>query len=317
MKKNYSKKLFEILNKINNEKHHNLTKCKKLKLTYSKNFIKKKIRLRNLKKNHSLSKNLISNSNFPKKFFFEKKNHLKNYFFKNKIRKKLEKEKRKDLWEIKKLKYSGELIKSEIRKIKKMYINFDKNIKVEFSEFNNKSDYNNLLKTEKKANSLLNISFLPKITKDKEIEKIKKNIKQKIVNFKNNQKVEKKNINKKYKNKLSKFSDFILKNKISKNDIKNFPTKSYEKKNAKEFLLACKLGQKKKVVYYLKKEKYLIYEYDYFNMTGLHWSVKRGHHEIIDLLLKNGSYNEFIDIYDRTPLYYAIENKDPVSLLCN
>ena len=309
-KNNYSMKLFQILNTINQEKHLNSTNSKKLKLPYSKNFIKNKMKVRNLAKHQSLNKNSILNSKIDKKITFEKKSNLKKTKKKNIIKNQL----KNNLWEIKKLKYSGQLIKREMCKIKKIYIDFDKKIKKDFSELNTKSKYNNLLRTEKDANSLLNLSLLPKIIKNNKFENIKNNIKKKLNNFKNLQNVDKRIINKKFNLKLSKFSNFLIKNKISKKNLKNFPKKSYDKKHSKEFILACKLGQKSKIKEFLKINKFLVYEFDYFNMTGLHWSVKRGHHEIISLLLENRSYYAFKDINDRTPIYYAIENKDPISL---
>jgi hypothetical protein len=41
-------------------------------------------------------------------------------------------------------------------------------------------------------------------------------------------------------------------------------------------------------------------------MTGLHWSCKRGHIEIVKLLVKHGADIDFQDIIGRTALYFAI-----------
>jgi ankyrin repeat protein len=37
-------------------------------------------------------------------------------------------------------------------------------------------------------------------------------------------------------------------------------------------------------------------------MTGLHWAAKRGHYQICNLLLKNKSHIDAMDIMGRTPI---------------
>lgn len=41
-------------------------------------------------------------------------------------------------------------------------------------------------------------------------------------------------------------------------------------------------------------------------MTALHWACKRGHFEIVKLLIENGADIEFLDIIGRPTLYFAI-----------
>lgn len=41
-------------------------------------------------------------------------------------------------------------------------------------------------------------------------------------------------------------------------------------------------------------------------MTGLHWAAKRGHLDIVRILLQHGADVDSKDIIGRTPLYFAI-----------
>ena len=46
-------------------------------------------------------------------------------------------------------------------------------------------------------------------------------------------------------------------------------------------------------------------------MTALHWACKRGHFEIVKLLVENGADIEFQDIIGRPTLYFAIIGGNP------
>jgi len=59
----------------------------------------------------------------------------------------------------------------------------------------------------------------------------------------------------------------------------------------------------------LIKNKFLVFDFDFFNMTGLHWAVKRNHIRVVKFLLKYNSFIDRVDIWDRKPLYYAVKNK--------
>ncbi len=61
----------------------------------------------------------------------------------------------------------------------------------------------------------------------------------------------------------------------------------------------------------LNTSKYLVYEFDYFNMTGLHWAVKRNQIDTVETLLKYKSYIDRVDLWERSALFYAIQNKNP------
>ncbi|CAD8179115.1 unnamed protein product [Paramecium pentaurelia] len=92
-----------------------------------------------------------------------------------------------------------------------------------------------------------------------------------------------------------------------------FSKKPYQKPNSKEFIHAVKLNQLEKVKQYLEKNKYIIFDFDYFNMTALHWSSKKGLYEMTEFLIKNHADVDAIDILNRTPLYLSIqENNIPI-----
>ena len=59
----------------------------------------------------------------------------------------------------------------------------------------------------------------------------------------------------------------------------------------------------------LRHSKLLVYEYDNFRLTALHWAVIREHRAVVDVLIEWGSFINATDIYERTPLYYAIRNQ--------
>ena len=61
------------------------------------------------------------------------------------------------------------------------------------------------------------------------------------------------------------------------------------------------------------KNQYLVFDFDYFNMSALHWSSKKGLYEMSELLIKYHADVDAIDILNRTPLYLAIqENNIPI-----
>ncbi|CAK58172.1 unnamed protein product (macronuclear) [Paramecium tetraurelia] len=92
-----------------------------------------------------------------------------------------------------------------------------------------------------------------------------------------------------------------------------FSKKPYQKPNSQEFIHAVKLNQLDKVKQYIEKNKYIIFDFDYFNMTALHWSSKKGFYEMTEFLIKNHADVDAIDILNRTPLFLAIqENNIPI-----
>ncbi|CAD8119429.1 unnamed protein product [Paramecium sonneborni] len=92
-----------------------------------------------------------------------------------------------------------------------------------------------------------------------------------------------------------------------------FSKKPYQKPYSQEFIHAVKLNQIEKVHQYLEKNQYLVFDFDFFNMSALHWSSKKGLYEMTELLIKYHADVDAIDILNRTPLYLAIqENNIPI-----
>ncbi|CAK84127.1 unnamed protein product (macronuclear) [Paramecium tetraurelia] len=82
--------------------------------------------------------------------------------------------------------------------------------------------------------------------------------------------------------------------------------KPFQKEHSYEFIQAAKQGKEFEVKEFIKDNKYLVYDFDYIYMTALHWACKRGHFEIVRLLVENGADIEFQDIIGRPTLYFAI-----------
>ncbi|CAD8197722.1 unnamed protein product [Paramecium pentaurelia] len=92
-----------------------------------------------------------------------------------------------------------------------------------------------------------------------------------------------------------------------------FSKRPYQKPFSQEFIHAVKLNQLEKVHQYLEKNKYLVFDFDFFNMSALHWSSKKGLYEMTEMLIKYHADVDAIDILNRTPLYLAIqENNIPI-----
>lgn len=92
-----------------------------------------------------------------------------------------------------------------------------------------------------------------------------------------------------------------------------FSSKPFQKKDSYELIQACKRGDDQKVKDLLKFNKYLVYDFDYvinskikIYMSGLHWACKRGHIDVVKILLNNGADIDFQDIIGRTALYFGI-----------
>lgn len=73
-----------------------------------------------------------------------------------------------------------------------------------------------------------------------------------------------------------------------------------------EFIHAVKLNQIDKVNELLDFNRYLVFDFDFYNMTGLHWACKKGLIDMAELLIKNHADVDAVDILHRTPLYLAI-----------
>ncbi len=113
--------------------------------------------------------------------------------------------------------------------------------------------------------------------------------------------------------KVKEFLFFIIALKIPHELLFEFPTKAYQHPRGLEFIEAAKLGKADKLSEMLFKcSALLAYEYDHFRQTALHWACKRNFRSCGEILIEANSYNNAIDIYGRTPLYYAIKNQNVI-----
>jgi ankyrin repeat protein len=55
----------------------------------------------------------------------------------------------------------------------------------------------------------------------------------------------------------------------------------------------------------LKRNRFIVYDYDPVHQTALHWAAKRNRPEIIGILVDYGAFIDSKDIGGRTPLFVA------------
>ena len=84
-----------------------------------------------------------------------------------------------------------------------------------------------------------------------------------------------------------------------------FAAESFFRQTSKAFFDAVKEGRVLEVNKLLRKEKYLIYEFDDTRQTPLHWAAIRGQHEVASILIEKKANINAKDIIGRTPLYNA------------
>lgn len=63
-------------------------------------------------------------------------------------------------------------------------------------------------------------------------------------------------------------------------------TKPFGRQGAEEFIKACRDGDYDQVSALLSRNKYLLFDFDWTNLTGLHWAVIRGHDLIVEYLIR-------------------------------
>lgn len=106
---------------------------------------------------------------------------------------------------------------------------------------------------------------------------------------------------------------FIISCKIPAELIFQFPSRPYQNPKSVEFIEAAKLGKNDRVSEMLVKvSPLLVYEYDHFRLTALHWAAIRNYPSCGEVLLDNNSFTNALDSYGRSPLYYAIKNQNSI-----
>jgi ankyrin repeat protein len=75
-----------------------------------------------------------------------------------------------------------------------------------------------------------------------------------------------------------------------------FSKKPYKRPNGLKFIDACRNGNVPLVEDLLMKDKYLVYDYDHIEQSGLHWAAKRNQTGVMKVLLKNKAYVNIADV---------------------
>ena len=57
---------------------------------------------------------------------------------------------------------------------------------------------------------------------------------------------------------------------------------------------------------------FLVFNYDYLKLTALHWAARRNNINTAIFLINNNSYTNSCDCWGRTPVFYAITNKNEI-----
>jgi hypothetical protein len=106
---------------------------------------------------------------------------------------------------------------------------------------------------------------------------------------------------------------FIISCKIPSELIFQFPSRPFQNPKSVEFIEAAKLGKSDRISELLVKESpLLVYEYDHFRLTALHWAAIRNLTSCGSVLLTNNSFTNGVDSYGRSPLYYAIKSQNVI-----
>jgi cytohesin len=186
------------------------------------------------------------------------------------------------------------------------------------------SSWFNLIKKENFSEKLQTTQDLIELQKDKKlIEMIQKLIN---TNFKLKKEVskvihenrEKEEYERKQKI-LSKFKIVLIKAAIhfkrlhiSINDFYKMEIKSIKPfSNEGTFRLICAIKDKDVNVinYILDHDSFLVYDFDNFKQTPLHWAAKRNVYEVISKMLYKGANINALDEAGRTPLHVSVENE--------
>ncbi|CAD8127621.1 unnamed protein product [Paramecium sonneborni] len=98
-----------------------------------------------------------------------------------------------------------------------------------------------------------------------------------------------------------------------------FSKKAFSCQFSKEFIFASKQNRIEQMQSFLITHPYLVFQYDYYNMTALHWACKYGWLDMVRLLLHYHADFDALDLMNRTPLSIAImeNHQEIVKLLLN
>ncbi|CAD8192269.1 unnamed protein product [Paramecium pentaurelia] len=85
-----------------------------------------------------------------------------------------------------------------------------------------------------------------------------------------------------------------------------FSKKAFSCQFSKEFIFASKQNRLEEMQSFLITHPYLVFQYDYYNMTALHWACKYGYLDMVRMLLDYHADFDALDLMNRTPLSIAI-----------
>ena len=132
-----------------------------------------------------------------------------------------------------------------------------------------------------------------------------------------NKDLEKTNIEKTNNKKLEKYKNMILRiylyfkqRNISNDEFKLFKKikKSFTYKKTKSLIDSIKLKYINLCSEIIEANKYLVFDYDNFHLTPLHWAVKKNLYEFIPKLINYGSIVDSINFSGESPLHIAVKN---------
>lgn len=89
-----------------------------------------------------------------------------------------------------------------------------------------------------------------------------------------------------------------------------FSLTAHEKPNSKELILACKNNNASEVSRLLNCNRYLVFDFDHYFMTPLHWACKRNHYEVVKVILFFQPDVSCQNIVGQTPVYFAATHPD-------
>ncbi|CAD8097838.1 unnamed protein product [Paramecium primaurelia] len=82
--------------------------------------------------------------------------------------------------------------------------------------------------------------------------------------------------------------------------------KAFSCQFSKEFIFASKQNRLEKMQNFLITHPYLVFQYDYYNMTALHWACKYGYLDMVRMLLDYHTDFDALNLMNRTPFSIAI-----------
>ena len=274
---------------------------KKIKIKYNKSFIRNKISFNGINfQNRKLYKFIVDTNSYGKDDELKKLSEkLKEK--EKKFEKILEMENNKLFTDV----YS---IVDRIR-FKKKYQNpfiYDKRA---FKE-NIKDEYNNIINSEVLKDHLQLLKEMKAQLRGENENKRKKIIYNgfKEINIEklNNKKV----LLEKFKNLIIRIYLFFKQRNITIDIFKNYRSikQSFTYKLTKSLIDSIKLKNYNLCCEIIEKNKNLVFDYDYFYLTPLHWAVKKNFYEFIIKLLNCGSIVDSLNFSGDSPLHIAVKN---------